>query len=118
MPSVHICPISSFQSPGETRRAYHSSTCTSHDSGMFVRLLCQTVPRAAKKHRPQTVAAFREHERSDSEYESDDQTAHARTALSDIIDFGAVDIYTDQGWDTDLEQEGTLVNATYILVNS
>ena len=56
------------------------------------------------------MAAFREHERSDSDYDSDDQATHARQALSDIVDFGGVDIYTDQGWDTDLEQEGMRVN--------
>ena len=63
------------------------------------------MPRPSRKTRPQTVAAFRQHELdSESENESD-SPSHARTAMSDILDFG-VDIYTDQGWDTDLEQEG------------
>ena len=63
----------------------------------------QTLSRTSKKARPQTVAAFREHEYpSESEHESDAET-HARTVLSDVADISAD--FNDQDWDTDLEQE-------------
>ena len=64
----------------------------------------QTISRTSRKSRPTSVAAFREHEK-DSESENESESTQTRTVLSDIMDFG-VDIFADQGWDTDLEEGG------------
>ena len=70
----------------------------------FVTSKLQTISRTSRKSRPTSVAAFREHEK-ESESENESEDTQTRTVLSDIMDFG-VDIFADQGWDTDLEGEG------------
>lgn len=79
--------------------------------------LLQAIPRSGRRSRPVSTltpghldggGGDHSPERSGMTSEGESDVEDARTSLthaSDILDLGGVDIYADNGWDTDLEDE-------------